>query len=410
VSLATRYKRRHVLMLGGIAHSLVNFRGPLIRAILAQGHSVTGVAGNFDSDVAATLVSWGAKYEVVPFARSGMNPLADIRSLGALILLMRRIKPDVFLGYTVKPNTFGMMAARIAGIPLRYAMVTGLGYAFIDGREPKRQLARYVAMAAYRIALKRATGVIFQNSDDQAFFRTKLLGRDAATICVGGSGVDLSHFSRADFPEGPITFLMISRLLWDKGVNEFVEAGRIVKKLYPDTRFILVGPLDPSPDTISAEQLGKWVAEGIIDYRGCVTDVRPEISACHVYVLPSYREGTPRTVLEAMAMGRPIITTDTAGCRETINRDRTNGFLVPIRNSQALADAECDMARLPPEAFREMAQASLALVRRRFDVNVVVSQILEFTALGRTRTSNAKGTTDGHPIQPACGEVSSPTE
>jgi len=372
---------RHVLMLGGLAQSFINFRGPLIREMLRRGHRVTAVAGNYDADVSAALKIWGAEYQVVSLARAGMNPLADVMSLRSLFLLMRAAKPDLFLSYTIKPNTYGLIAARLAGVPSRYAMITGLGYAFIDGREAKRRLAQSAATILYRLALRYAAAVIFQNSDDEAFFRRHILKPDARTYCVGGSGVDLTHYSKANFPPGPITFLMIARLLRDKGVFEFIEAARIVKRSNPDARFVLIGPLDPSPDAVALGELDVCVGEGTIEYRGAVADVRPHIARCHVYMLPSYREGTPRTVLEAMAMGRPIITTDVPGCRETIGHARANGRLVPARDPKALAEAAFEMLSLSPQALEAMGEASLNLARRRFDVEQVTAAILSIVEL-----------------------------
>lgn len=330
---------KHVLIAGGLAQSLTNFRGPLVKALLAAGHRVTAAAGDDDAEVAATLRAWGANFVHVPLARAGMNPLADIATIRTLAALMRDIRPDVYLGYTIKPVTYGLMAARLAGVPKRHAMITGLGYAFTEGRELKRRMARVVASCAYRVALRFADRVIFQNADDEAFFVENGFVKDKAKAArVNGSGVDLAHFTPAPLPRGPITFLMIARLLRDKGVYEYVDAARIVKQTRPDARFVLVGPFDPNPAAVKPAEVEAWVREGVIDYQGAVKDVRPHLAACHVYVLPSYREGMPRTVLEAMATGRAVITTDAPGCRQAIE-GRPCGMLVKPRSADDLARA-----------------------------------------------------------------------
>ncbi len=370
---------RHVLVLGGLSLSLVNFRGPLIRALIARGHRVTAVAGDRDTGVAATLESWGVEYAVVPLARSGLDPFADLGTLKALVALMRECRPDVFLGYTIKPVTFGLLAARLAGVPQRFAMITGLGYAFTGGRQWRRRLAQVMARLLYRLSLRFAQAVIFQNPDDRAYFLDGLVNSTARTAIVGGSGVDLTHYNPTALPAGAPVFLMVARLLRDKGIVEFVEAARMVRAVHHQAHFVLAGPADPSPDGIALDQVQAWVAEGVIEYRGALEDVRPQIAACSVYVLPSYREGTPRTVLEAMAMGRPIITTDAPGCRETVMP--ANGLLVPPRDVAALAQAMLCMAAKPRQEQVDMAAASLALAKSRFDVRAVNADILHIMGL-----------------------------
>ncbi len=371
-----RTSGRHVLVLGGLSVSLINFRGSLIKALLAKGHRVTAVAGNYDAAVAETLSHWGGSYQAVRLARSGMNPLSDLASLFALVSTISRIKPDIFLGYTVKAVSLGLISARLAGVPRRYALITGLGYAFIEGPELKRRLAKVIARFLYRIALKFAHVTIFQNPDDELYFKNSILGRKSATAVVAGSGVDLSYYAPAPLPSGSMVFLMVARLLRDKGVAEFVQAARTVKKADPRARFVLVGPLDPSPDAIKHAQVQAWVDEGAIEYKGPVGDIRPEIAACHVYVLPSYHEGTPRTVLEALAMGRPIITTDAPGCRETVNKDFSNGILIPVRDGPALAGAAQAMLNASIDDLEKMGKASLRLAQGRFDVRLVNADVM----------------------------------
>jgi glycosyltransferase involved in cell wall biosynthesis len=251
-------------------------------------------------------------------------------------------------------------------------MITGLGYGFQG--DSRRALLRTVVANLYRVALRRATNVIFQNPDDlQTFKSLRLLRPLSKTSVVNGSGVDLARFKPHPLPEGPLVFLMIARLLGDKGVREYVNAARLVAQEHSGVRFLLVGPRDPGPDEISAAELAQWVSDGIVDYLGEQRDVRPFLAACSVYVLPSYREGTPRSVLEAMATGRPVITTDAPGCRQTVE-DGVNGFLVEPKSASAVAK---EMRRFidDPELVRRMAEESLAKVRDEFDVRKVNHRI-----------------------------------
>jgi glycosyltransferase involved in cell wall biosynthesis len=295
---------------------------------------------------------------------------------------MRAVKPDLLFAYMIKPVVYGLIAAKLAGVKRRAAMITGLGYAFTDSPGEdivarwKRTAVFVAARGAYALALRFADTVIFQNPDDKAQFAAMGLTRARQRVgLVNGSGVDLAHFAPAPKPDGPISFLMIARLLRDKGVYEYVEAARLVRRSHPEARFVLVGPFDPNPTAVKPAEVGAWVREGAIEYGGAVEDVRPHIAASHVFVLPSYREGCPRTVLEAMAMGRPVITTDVPGCRETVE-DGVNGLLVPARDAGALGRA---LAKLAAESGKRDAMATfgLRLARRRFDRTAVAAMTLE---------------------------------
>ena len=357
-----------------LAASLINFRGELIRELLADGAEVHVTAPDFesDSDSSETLSEWGVTVHHVAMSRTGMNPWRDMLSLAAYRRLFRKLRPDAYLGYTAKPVIYGVLAAWLVGVPRRVAMITGLGYGFQgDG---SRALLRAVVANLYRAALSRATNVIFQNPDDLSTFQSLgLLPSHATTSVVNGSGVDLARFSPQPLPQGPLVFLMIARLLGDKGVREYVSAARLIAQEHSGVRFLLVGPRDPGPDAIPAAELAQWVSEGIVDYLGEQRDVRPFLAACSVYVLPSYREGTPRSVLEAMATGRPVITTDAPGCRQTVE-DGVNGFLVEPRSASAVAK---EMRRFiaDTELIRRMAEESLAKVRDEFDVRKVNHRI-----------------------------------
>jgi glycosyltransferase involved in cell wall biosynthesis len=294
---------------------------------------------------------------------------------------MDRVKPELLFAYTIKPVVYGLLAARKAGVPRRTAMISGLGYAFTENpgeaiaARMKRSAVRAAARTAYAAALKCADTVIFQNGDDRdAFAAMGLLNAGQHVGLVNGSGVDLDHYRPAPMPEGPTTFLMIARLLRDKGVYEYVEAARQVRRAQPQARFVLVGPFDPNPAAVKPAEVEAWVREGVIEYGGAVDDVRPHIAACHVFVLPSYREGTPRTVLEAMAMNRPVITTNVPGCRETVTHG-LNGLLVPARSSGELAKAMTAAIEHRP-AFAQLAENSRQRAQRLFSAQSVATATL----------------------------------
>jgi|CXWL01.1.fsa_nt_gi glycosyltransferase involved in cell wall biosynthesis len=376
----------HILILGNDPKSLVNFRGPLVEAMLAAGHRVSAAGAGRDAKADAWFQARGVHYHDVPMERAGLNPLSDWRTLTRLTRLMRKVAPDLLFAYTIKPVVYGLIAAKLAGVKRRTAMISGLGYAFTDnpgesfGARAKRSAVHAAARAAYGLALRCADTVIFQNPDDRDVFARMGLTRPGQKVgLVNGSGVDLDHYRPASMPDGPITFLMIARLLRDKGVYEYVEAARIVKREHPAARFWLLGPFDPNPAAVKPAEVDAWVREGVIDYRGAVDDVRPHIAACHVFVLPSYREGMPRTVQEAMAMGRPVITTDVPGCRETVERER-NGYLVSPGEPHELVRC-CNRFLADAESLHAYGNSSQEFARVKFDARGTSGATLSLLAL-----------------------------
>ena len=379
-------KPLHIFVLGNDISMLVNFQGPLIKAMLAAGHRVTAAAAGRDRKSERWLSKQGVPYREIQMERAGLNPIKDGATFMRLIATLRETRPDFLFTYTIKPVVYGLLAARLVGVKRSAAMITGLGYAFTedDGERSRallrRGAIRRAARTAYGTALRFADTVIFQNPDDRALFDALgLLKRVRKVGLVQGSGVDVLHFAPQPMPKGTLVVLMIARLLRDKGLYDYVDAARIVKRERPDIRFRLVGPYDPNPASVSPHEVDTWASEGSIEYRGAVTDVRPHIAACHIFVLPSYREGTPRTVLEAMAMGRPIITTDVPGCRETVVHDE-NGLLVPVRNAREIAKAILTLAS-QPERRLAMAAASLRIVRDRYEAQSVSNSALELMGL-----------------------------
>lgn len=366
-----------ILILGSFAPSLRNFRGVLIEELCRRGHEVHAAAPGLltNKPVRSWLEERGVICHNVSLSRSGLTPRADLATVLMLIGLMRRIRPDIFIGYTIKPVVWGLLASRMVRVPKRVALITGLGYAFIGTEGGIRAAVRRIARTLYGVALKRATLIFFQNPDDwQEFDQLGLLQVGVPVSLVAGSGVDTEYFSPQPFPPGPMRFVLVARLLGDKGIREYVEAARLLRPSWPEAEFHLVGGLDPSPDGLLEGEVMHWHAAGSVIWHGHLEDVRGEIAKSHVYVLPSYREGTPRTVLEAMAMGRPIITTDAPGCRQTVVSGH-NGFLVPVRHPEALAEA-MERFLVDPSLIPSMGARARQMCENIFDVHLVNSTML----------------------------------
>ncbi|MGJ7457476.1 glycosyltransferase family 4 protein [Halomonas sp. RA08-2] len=372
------------IICAGFSVSLINFRGPLIKMLRDSGHEVHAVAPGLNDDLATRkqLEAWGVITHDVAMQRTGTNPLRDLTTLRSLYHLFRDIKPDAVLGYTIKPAIYGTLAAWLARVPKRYVLITGLGYAFGDQAKGKRAIILSMVRRLYRMAIRRTHHVIFQNPDDQALFRSlSILPSHVPSTVVNGSGVDVKHFEQAPLPDAPISFLLTARLIADKGVRLYAEAAKKIKSKHPGVKFFLVGDLDDNPESIKREELDAWIESGSIEYLGRLNDVRSTLVNTHVFVLPTYyREGVPRTILEAMAMGRPIITTDAPGCRETVIEGE-NGFLVPVKSVEALAEA---MQRFvdQPDLVARMGQRSRAIAEEKYDVHKVNAVMLE--AMGVT--------------------------
>ncbi len=373
------------LLIAGLAESLLNFRGPLIAALQACGLQVHVAAPDLPAGHATRLALEARNLAVhnIPMRRTGTNPVADLQTLWALWRLMRLVQPEMVLGYTIKPVVYGSLAAWLAGVPRRFALVTGLGYAFLGGdqagqRGPRARLQALVQWL-YAVALARVHKVFFQNQDDQALFRQRgMLAANTPSCVVNGSGVDVASFAMVPLPDAalgsPVRFLLIARLLGDKGVREYAQAAARVRAVHPQVQCVLVGWIDSNPNAIGQAELDAWVADGCIKFLGRLADVRPAIADCSVYVLPSYREGTPRTVLEAMAMGRAIITTDVPGCRETVV-DGDNGFLVPVKSVDALERAMLQFVNDASLAPR-MGLRSRQIAQDKYDVHKVNAVML----------------------------------
>jgi len=354
--------------------TLINFRGDLIRALVELGHEVIcfGPEAGFEQP----LQELGADYRQIPLHRTGLNPLKDIKTLFSLRKVLKEIKPDIVFSYTVKPIVYGSIAAHMAGVRQMYAMIEGLGYVFTE-QSIKQKILRQLVCFLYRKALKYNRVVFFLNPDDmQLFIESGIVPNAVKPVLINGIGVNIEKFAFAPPKLSPVTFLLIARLIKDKGILEYVESARLLKQKYPDARFQLLGPLDINPVAITQEQLEQWTKEGIIEYLGKTNDVRPYIADASVFVLPSfYREGTPRSVLEAMSMGRPIITTDAPGCKETVI-DGRNGFLVPVKDVDTLKSA-MEKFILKPDLIVQMGEQSRIIAEEKYDVRKVNRAILQ---------------------------------
>ncbi|WP_426416879.1 glycosyltransferase family 4 protein [Aestuariirhabdus sp. LZHN29] len=363
-----------VLVMGGFAESLLNFRGALLQDMVRCGHEVFACAPDEAVGVEEKLCELGVTYIPIKLNRTGINPLGDLRFLIALVLLFRSIKPDLFFGYTIKPVIYGSIAAKISGVPRIYSMITGLGYSF-SKETWKSRFVGLISGQLYRIAARFNNHIFFQNPDDlSVFVNRRIIAGENKAVLVNGSGVDTKVFNSTPFPK-KLSFLLIARLIRDKGIYEYAGAARALKKDYPWINFRLAGWIDDNPHSISKSDLDVWHESGDIEFLGRLSDVRPALADSSVYVLPSfYGEGTPRTVLEAMASGRAVITTDSPGCRETVESG-VNGYLIPTRSVDSLV-ASMKLFIDRPDLVASMGEASRVIAEEKYDVRKVNAAML----------------------------------
>ena len=372
--------------------SILKFRGALIEKLAQAGCEIYIAAPDFTQfpDDLAQLKKMGYSVHDIPMQRTGTNPVADCKTLFALYRLMTQVKPDYVMGYTIKPVIYGSLAATLARVPKRFALITGLGYAFQGAEEKtyKKSNLQKLVHQLYALALASTQKVFFQNPDDERLFRSMgILKAHIPSKVVNGSGVNVSEYAVAPLPldeqaQPTIRFLLIARLLVDKVVREYAQAAEVIKSKYPQAQFDLVGWIDDNPNAIEQQELDNWIQAGLINYWGKLANVQPAIGATSIYVLPSYREGTPRTVLEAMAMGRPVITTDAPGCRETVVNG-FNGYLVAVKSVDALVQA-MEKFIIQPETIAVMGRASRQLAEEKFDVNAVNQTMLSEMGIDKT--------------------------
>lgn len=339
--------------------------------------TVFALAPDYTDDTRAAVQALGATPVDSSLSRAGMNPFRDAVDIFRLSLQLSRLHLDATFAYCIKPVIYGTLAARLAGVPKRLAMIEGAGYVFTHDEHVslKRRSLRLFVSKLYKLGLSQAHRVFLLNSDDKKLFVDMGMVGEEKIQLLDGIGIDLAHYEVAPPVMQPICFILIARLLREKGVYEYIDAARRTKAAYPEVRFLLLGDVDHNPGSISEAEAHSWSAEGVVEWPGHVTDVREWLEQASVFVLPSYREGLPRSTQEAMAIGRPVITTDVPGCRETVV-DGENGFIVPVRDSQRLMEAMLRFIEMPA-LLKPMGGKSRQFAELRFDVNKINKKILQ---------------------------------
>ena len=373
----------NTLILASYPPSILNFRRSLLLTLRDRGHNISIIAPSClkykDLVRFANLHSF--RLFDIPLCRTGTNIFLEIFTLLSILFLILRLRPNVILAYTIKPVLYsGLVLFLLRTLRIRVCflpLITGLGFVFTEHKfSILRSTLKFLLSRFYRLSLSPASSVVFQNPDDiQFFLDQKLISPSKNIVRTWGSGVDINHFAPEPLPQAHV-FLMLSRLLRDKGLIEYIHAAKIVKSLYPDAIFHLAGMFDSNPASISPSLLTQLTEDGCVSYLGDVPDVRPLLAACRYYVLPSYREGTPRSTLEALSTGRPILTTDVPGCRETVIHD-LNGYLVRSRDASDLAAHMIKLINLPDSTVDSMAFQSRQIAISRYDVHLVNQQILQ---------------------------------
>jgi glycosyltransferase involved in cell wall biosynthesis len=352
------------------AWNIYNFRAGLVRALIQRGHSVLVLAPR--DEASTKLVDMGCKFVHLPMDNRGTNPLRDVALIARFLKVLRRLRPHALLTFTIKPVIYGGLAARILAIPY-VTTVTGLGTVFI-----RQSWVTKLVYQMYRVSQSKVDRVFFQNTDDFALFQQRRLVPPQRSEVIAGSGVDTERFGFVDLRdhgEAPI-FLLVSRLLWDKGIGEYVEAARLTKQFYPLARFQVLGRPEPEGEgAIPRTMLEAWVREGVIEYLGGTDDVRPYIANADCVVLPSYREGTPRSLLEAAAMGRPIVASDAVGCRNVVDNGES-GLLCRPRDANDLANTLVQFAGLPQSRREEMGRRGRLKVEAQFTERKVIARYM----------------------------------
>lgn len=366
-----------IAVLSSHTPSLFWFRMDMMKSFLDLGNEVVAIGNEPESEWAERFEENNIRYIQAEIVRNSMNPVNELKTYRSLKKIIKKEKPDKLFTYQAKTIIYGGIAAHRLGIYEIYPLIAGLGSVFL-GNSIVLRMAKIVLKTEYKIALRKAKKVFFQNNDDADFYVKNRLVKEEKIVFIPGSGVNLERFHIQPLPE-KMAFLCISRLIRDKGVKEYLNAAVLVKKQYPNVRFLLVGPYDTNPSSLQPEELQQYIDSGVIEYFGEQEDVRPYLAQCSVYVLPSYREGTPKTVLEAMASGRAIITTNAPGCKETVD-EGVNGLLVPIKDEKAIAQKMEDLIE-HPELLKKMGMAGRDIAEAKFDVRKVNSIICHTMSL-----------------------------
>lgn len=347
--------------------SIFWFRMDMMKAFANYGYKVYALGNEPEEKWADKFSAEGIVYRNIAVERNSLNPLGDLKTIISIKKQLKLIRPEKIFTYQAKTVIYGGIAARLSGIKEVYPLIAGVGSVFLK-EDKKTKLVRKIMVAEYKLGMSKCPVVFFQNADDEQIFRSNHIIKKQRVAMIPGSGVNTEKFKTMPMPE-TFGFLCISRLIKDKGVIEYLDAARIVKKEYPSVRFMLVGPFDSNPSAVTKEELQKYIDDSTVEYFGEQEDVRPYIEQCNVFVLPSYREGTPKTNLEAMSCSRAVITTDAPGCRETV-KNGENGFLVPVRDVEAL----CRKMKYfieNPAAASGMGQIGRKMAQEKFAIEIV---------------------------------------
>ncbi|MCK9265917.1 glycosyltransferase family 4 protein [bacterium] len=366
---------KKILIIGPTTHTIVNFRGDLIKEMTSRGHQVVAIGP--EKGFEEEIKSFGARFIHLPMQKTSVGILHDLTYMKNLLKIFKIEKPDVLFSYAIKPVIYGSISAKLASVKERYSMITGLGYVFTT-KNFKTKILTLIVGLLYRLGFACSHKVIFQNEDDMNDFLQAGYVSKNKTSLVNGSGVNMNKFTPTPLPK-TLTFLMIARVLRNKGVVEYLEAARKLKNKYPDIKFVLLGAIEKLQDSLKYDDIRPYIDDTSIEYYKETRDVRPYLAQSSVFVLPSYREGTPRTVLEAMACGRPVITTNVPGCRQTVVNG-INGFLVPVKDINALAE-KMEWFINNSEKIKEMGEASYNICKEKYDVEKVNKEMLKLLNL-----------------------------
>ena len=377
--------RMRIIIIGTVASSFLGFRASLIKQLLQRGCQVYAFTSDYSQEELDDIKILGAIPITYELNRGGMNPLADAKAAYALSKKIKKIDPDLVFSYFSKPVIFGTFAAKIVRVPKVIGMLEGLGYAFTEqpeGLSKKAQLIKSIQVLLYKIALPQLDKIIFLNPDDPKDLLETYHIKVKQVDVLGGIGLDLDEYNYQpiETSDSPINFLFIGRMLKEKGIHDFIAAAKIVKQSYPDVQFTVLGAIDPfNPGALQQSELDRLISLNIINYPGQVDNVQKWIIDSHVFVLPSYREGVPRSTQEAMAIGRAVITTDVPGCRETVI-DGVNGFLIEKWNPQALAEKMIYFIE-HPEDIKKMGYESYKIAQDKFDADKVNKRLINMLGL-----------------------------
>lgn len=363
--------KRNILIIASLSGSLLHFRGDFIAELIKQGYTVFAAAPDISERVNQGLLKLGATPVTFKLDRTGLNPLKDFKSISQLKLIIQKHKINLVFPYTIKPVVYGSIAANRLKIPV-ISLITGLGFTF-SGASNKAKVLQKITKRLYRYALRKNELVLFQNEDDLILFKNhKIISKNQKTDIINGSGVHLERYPFRVMKENSqnVKFVIVARLIKEKGIQLFMDAAKILKAKYPLAEFHIIGGMADSPSGIKIEKLEELHRDNIIVFHGINNEVPEFLKGVHVFVLPSfYREGVPRSILEALSVGMPIITTDTPGCRETVITEK-NGFLVPPNSLEPLIEA-CSYFLENPLAIEEMGKQSRKLAEEKFDVNLI---------------------------------------